>query len=516
MINSINFHSCIFNNIATLKISYLKSKLLKLIKLEFFRFGTLKTFKKCSFGRLFTICRAFLNQAQGKQKFEKIFIKLRLKNLTNFLIIFILSVSCKSNYTPSYILSNSPVIQKFEEEDNFSCNLIKLNSNNPEIYGNELYWRCRLSYAKYRLKSLSDPLHQEVSVLIAKIDAILYDSKNSSLQEELSFLDKKDHKTCVDLGFISETLDKKEIENYFLCRERLIQKNSDLAPFNKNEYLKFINRTYNIGYVVNKNIADNIEKESKKRVNYPECSFFSIYSDEFKECTAKHDKIADCKKNIEDKKAEMKHDSSLICQKQAYERFGNNLLKNDSILKQEIARKNYLSDYQNRTNFDGLGIDEEIFSKVVSQKELKNPNNDILPNNQKQIQGNSNKNSSSPKTNDSKESLTKITKKSKNKKTQISTSSLIAAKDLDWFQNKENEEITEIIDNSTKKEDQKKLIKDSLNQAQNQINNTKNSLYTRYEIAVLRQKYIASCQKLISIKIKRIEETLIKECESSY
>ena len=28
-----------------------------------------------------------------------------------------LSVSCKSNYKPSYILSNSPVIQKFEEED---------------------------------------------------------------------------------------------------------------------------------------------------------------------------------------------------------------------------------------------------------------------------------------------------------------------------------------------------------------------------------------------------------------
>lgn len=427
----------------------------------------------------------------------------------------ILAASCSETKTKKpYIISDLPSLQNFEEEDNKKCNIIKLAFDNPDNYGNELYWRCRLSYARFRQQNsfgdnhfqnpsrtirAQNNLHsdrysktqkqasgQEISSLIGKISAILYDHDNSSLQLELENIDQKDHRECFDLGFNSETDNKQKIDDYFLCRKRLIERNSDYAPFGKDEYLKFITRSYNLGYVVDKSVKSSLINEVKKKGDYPECSSFSVYSADFAECTKKHDKLFICESKIVARKADIESDGSNICQRQAYERFGNEMLKNGSGLREEIVRKNYISDYQNRLNFDGLGIDESTFSKTTSNQQKSS--------------------SLGVKSGGVQQNFDFQKPQSNQKYIQQKKSTL------------RNEFSNVDIEQQSRRSyapPLKALVRQHIllkSKTEDDIFNSKNALYTRYELGLLRQKYIGSCQKLIASRMQQLEQMMHERC----
>jgi hypothetical protein len=190
------------------------------------------------------------------------------------------------------------------------------------------------------------------------------------------------------MGYHQDAKDQLKIEEYYLCRKNLIELNYAEPPFNNEEYLEYQNKSYNIAFVIDKRIKDSIKQNQEKLEQYPECKNFKTFSDDFKKCVKSLDSFKTCVTESKIKTLEKEGLEKLICQKQAYVRFNDNMIKNSDRVDLEIETRNYNSDRDNKNNFESIGINEKDFlgkelkkKVIIEDEKIKNTvnnNNDNI------------------------------------------------------------------------------------------------------------------------------------------
>jgi hypothetical protein len=262
-----------------------------------------------------------------------------------------------------YLLSHLENIRVFEREDHTFCSSLKLDFDKTDDLKSALYWRCRMSLARYRI--YTDQSSKELAThnlaindLITKISLKLADTPEAILAHENKKMDRRDHQRCVALGFTDETEDHAKIEDYFTCRKALISDQKLLPPFGNPQYMNYPNDSYNIGFVVDQRIDLAIKSYKEQKEKYPTCIKFNLFSPNFKNCTAAQDKSHQCFSEIEKKKFKKESEEKISCQKQSYLRFPNEFLRDYDAPQKEIERTSANSAFYNQQSFASLGISD--------------------------------------------------------------------------------------------------------------------------------------------------------------
>lgn len=299
-----------------------------------------------------------------------------LKTLVFFLILTLFS--CAKKIKQPYIISNYSDIQQLEEYDHNSCANLKLNFDKSNIVESKLYWHCRLSFSKYHLEinpvfPRQQEFNQKISDLIAQISIKISRNQESTIDREINKIDEKDHRQCNKMGYYPDAKDQAKIEEYYLCRKNLIELNYTELPFGNQKYAEYQNKSYNIAFVIDKRIKESIKQNQEKIEKYPECSNFRTYSDEFEKCIKSLDLYQNCITESNAKILDKEGSEKIICQKQAYIRFNDEMIKNDERVDLEIINRNKNSDKQNKHNFESIGINEKDFIGKMPKKKDEKP-----------------------------------------------------------------------------------------------------------------------------------------------
>ena len=297
-----------------------------------------------------------------------------LKTLIFFSILIF--ASCAKKIRQDYIISDYLDIQLLEEYDHNSCANLKLNFDKSQNIESKLYWHCRLSFAKYHLElnpifPRQQEFNQKISELVAKISIKISRNQESSMEREINKIDEKDHQQCNKMGYYPDAKDQIKIEEYYLCRKNLIELNYSDLPFGNQKYAKYQNKSYNIAFVIDKRIKESIRINQEKLEKYPECSNFKTFSDDFEKCVKSLDLYKNCVTESRIKILEKEASEKIICQKQAYIRFNDEMIKNDERVDLEILNRNKNSDKQNKQNFESNGVNEKDF---IGKSEKKDDN----------------------------------------------------------------------------------------------------------------------------------------------
>jgi hypothetical protein len=292
-----------------------------------------------------------------------------------FSIFFIISACSKKR--PHYYVSEIPNINKFEEYDHKACIDLKLNFDNQENIESKLYWNCRLSFSKFHLET--NPIlprqiefNTQLSDLIAKISLKVSRNQQNFLQQEIEKIDRLDHFKCLSMGYNLDDKNQIKIEEYYLCRKNLIELNYSEPPFGNEEYAKYQNKSYNISYIIDKKISDSMKRNLEKIEKNPDCKKYHPDSIDFEKCVRS---IEDYKKCLNDGNIIIKtkeNNFNVTCQKQAYHRFSDDMIKKNERNDLEILNRNLNSDSQNKNSFESIGINEKDFkgkSKEIIEKE---------------------------------------------------------------------------------------------------------------------------------------------------
>jgi hypothetical protein len=290
---------------------------------------------------------------------KKIFTKI-------FAAIFCLSFACKHvEPVDPHILSNLAHIQFFEKQDHNFCSSLKINFDKTIDMQSGLYWRCRMSLAKHRLRTddAADAKNYnlEISDLVTKISLKLANTPESILTHENNKMDERHHNQCLAMGYIIQTEDQAKIDDYFSCRRALIVDQQLVPPFGNLEYLDYPNYSYNIGFVVDRRVDEEINRYKLAKEKYPICVKFHLDNINFKNCAAAQDKSRQCFLAIDKKKFLKEAEEKVICQKMAYIRFTNDLLKEDDRKKAELERMKNNSDFYNNRSFAAIGVSDAEF-----------------------------------------------------------------------------------------------------------------------------------------------------------
>lgn len=283
-----------------------------------------------------------------------------------FAAIFCVNFACTHVEEKNpFIISDLPHIQAFEKQDHSFCSSLKINFDKSIDLDSSLYWRCRLSLAKYRLRTDGSPesakQNTEISNLVTKISLKLASTPESILFEENAKMNERQHKKCLALGYQINTEDLAKIDDYFSCRKALIADQQLVPPFGNTDYLEYPNHSYNIGFVVDRRVDKEIQRYNLAKENYPTCVKFNLDSLNFKNCTLAQDRSRQCFSEIDKKKFLKEMDEKIICQRWAYIRFPNSLLKGVDQKQIDLERTKTNSDYNNQLNFAALGIDDKDF-----------------------------------------------------------------------------------------------------------------------------------------------------------
>jgi hypothetical protein len=284
----------------------------------------------------------------------------------NFLFFVFSCQKTESKKNP-FLLSHLPQVQLQEKQDHNFCASLKLNFDESNNLNNQAYWHCRLSMAKNHLNT-DDFLPQiqqnnaEISDLITKISLKVSQISESILSHENNKMDERQHKKCLDLGYIFATDDQAKIDEYFACRKVLIDDQLSVPAFGNLEYLDYPNNSYNLGFVVDKRIDAEIKNYDEKKSKYPACIKFNLNDINFKNCAAAQDKSQVCFGEIDKKKFHKEWEEKILCQKQSYTKFGDELLKKDDAKKAELERTKVNSNFYNNNSFAALRLDESQFS----------------------------------------------------------------------------------------------------------------------------------------------------------
>ncbi len=300
----------------------------------------------------------------------KLTVKLVSKKLFTFQILFAAAFfcvfSCAAPKKDPYILSSIPQIQEFEKVDHGLCTSFKLNFDGKENLINRDYWQCRLTFAKYRLapgrSQISAPgnngdIQDLISLILVKVTA----TPESVIKRENQKMDEHDHKKCLNMGFVIDSDDFAKIEDYFACRKVLIEEHQLIPPFGNLDYLDYRNNSYNIGFVIDQRITKEIERYKELEKRYPTCVKYNVNGLNFKHCVEAQEKSRQCYEGIPKKKFRIEGERKVTCQKLAYSRFGDQLMKGEDWRKNEMARDNKNSDYYNKQSLSSIGISQSDF-----------------------------------------------------------------------------------------------------------------------------------------------------------
>lgn len=276
--------------------------------------------------------------------------------------IFCITFSCTHVKEP-YILSHLPQIEILEKQDHQFCDGLKLNFDRTDAIKSSLYWRCRLSLAKYKLytdTSIPENARHnlEITDLIGKISIKLAETPESILMNENKRIDSRQHRQCLSMGFSFDVEDQIKVDDYFACRKALLENEQLVPPFGNFEYLKYPNRSYNIGFVIDLRIDERMKEYKVAQEKYPTCIKFNLISTDFKNCTKAQDNSRQCFTEIDKNKFKKELGEKIICQKLAYVELPDKLLKENDRGKKDIERMKSNSDYYNQNNFAALGIDD--------------------------------------------------------------------------------------------------------------------------------------------------------------
>jgi hypothetical protein len=306
--------------------------------------------------------------------------------------VFVLAFSCAKEIKP-YIISHLSNIQKLEEQDHKSCLSLKLSKQDSDI-NNQFYWRCRLSFAKYRLIPKDSTQKQsqqnlEISDLVTKISLKIANTYDSTLLDANKKMDDGDHKQCLSMGFEIETLDQAKIDDYFSCRKFLIEERNLIPPYGNAQYLKYQNHSYDIGFVIDRRIDEKVKRYNEAKEKYPDCVKYNLNGVNFKKCAIAQDQASQCFLDIAYKRAKKDSEEKILCQKQAYTKFNDELLKDFNERKKNIEQMKKKSAYYNKQSFESIGLDDSQFiskSSAETKKSKEKNKKEILVEKQKKLE----------------------------------------------------------------------------------------------------------------------------------
>ena len=299
-----------------------------------------------------------------------------MKKIFAFTILILFNLfyySCaKINYEP-YLISQNPQIKRIERGDHDVCLSLKLNFDSVDINQSKLYWRCRLIFAKYRLNPRGsyqekNQISDEISNLVAQISLKLANDSMQNLFTQNKKLDNFHHNRCLKLGYDVETDDQNKIEEYFTCRKVLIDEYFLSAPYGNQDYLKYKNETYDIGFAIDQLVNRNIKKKQELTEKYPKCFKHLIYSQNFKNCSKAVDDNKICLEKIKEKIFKKDSQEKITCQRKAYQVYGDELLQDFDERQKEIAKDNFRADSINRNNLEALGLKAKMFAVESKEK----------------------------------------------------------------------------------------------------------------------------------------------------
>ncbi len=291
--------------------------------------------------------------------------------------IFILAIlfGCATVKDP-YLLSNVLEIRELEKQDHQLCTALKLNFDGKDNFLSRAYWQCRLSFTKYRLSPSFGAGEQqsrrdlEISDLVTKISLKLSATPEAVIIRENKKMDEHDHTKCLAMGFELETEDLTKVEDYFACRKVLLDEEQLLPPYGNLDYMPYQNRSYGVGFVIGQRIEKAILRYNQLKEKYPTCVDFGVNSLNFKRCSEAQDQSRKCFAEVPQKKFRFEGDEKVTCQKLAYLRFGDELMKKDNQKNLDIQRANRNSDYYNNQNFAAIGIEQSEFIEKGSKQDL--------------------------------------------------------------------------------------------------------------------------------------------------
>lgn len=313
-----------------------------------------------------------------------------------FAAILLFAFSCSRNEKPilnPHVLSNLPHIQTLEKQDHAFCSELKINFDKSIDLQSSLYWRCRISLAKHKIRTDDAPdsrnFNLEISDLITKISLKLADTPESILINENNKMDDRDHQKCLKMGYQIQTEDQAKIDDYFACRRALILDYKLIPPFGNIEYLEYPNHSYNVGFVVDRYLEKSSERLNLAKENYSTCTKFHLDSSNYKNCATAQDLSRQCFAGISKKKFLKEMEEKVLCQKMAYVKFPNELLKEDERKKAEIERRKNNSDFYNNNNLNAIGVDSKDFvaspKKSKEESEIKKTEEEIIAEKNKEV-----------------------------------------------------------------------------------------------------------------------------------
>lgn len=204
--------------------------------------------------------------------------------------------------------------------------------------------------------------NSDIGDLITKISLKLSDSSETILIRENKKMDNLDHQQCLRMGYDTENEDQAKIDDYFACRKALIEERKLLPPFGNTDYLKYQNHSYNLGFVIDQRISEMLKRYNEAKEKYPDCIKYNLLAVNFKNCTMAQDNSRQCLGEIDRKRFKKDGEEKILCQKQAYIQFNDDMLKEEDRPQRDISRMNNNSDFYNRQSLASIGVDGAIFS----------------------------------------------------------------------------------------------------------------------------------------------------------
>lgn len=308
------------------------------------------------------------------QKLKKILIitKLLQKPICNSFIVLFLIISCTKTKNP-FILSSTKNVEILEEKDHIFCNSLLKNYEKKELIKDFSYWNCRLLTTKHHLINSNDAFatshNAQIIELLKRISSILKNLPESLIIHSNNRIDEQHHAKCLKAGYKITKQNQAEIDDYFSCRQSLLEDYKAIPPFFNSDYLDYKNKNYNIDFVINKRMQKSIYEFEEQKEKYPNCVKFNLYSLNFQNCTKAYDESRICHSEIAKKKNKKILEAKTHCQKQAYIHFPDELIKVDEKNDEESKKNNISSDYYNQNSLSSLGLSVKDFSSKIDDQE---------------------------------------------------------------------------------------------------------------------------------------------------
>lgn len=255
-----------------------------------------------------------------------------IKVLVLQLFCFIIFVAC--NVSESYLITNQSNLRIIERQDHQKCISQGFDLGEWDDISTEMYWRCRYNLAQERM--ITDPISAEsiqnnaqIKLISEEILKKLNRAKQSNLARIEDDIQTMDHARCVKQGYNLDDIDRVGINEYYLCRQKLVLDRIMPAPSVTNSYEASIlskNKfnQYLQDLAANKKPDQQVLLVNEMMSKYPLCSGLNIRSEDFKKCVDAQEEAKRCLASIETVKFKKQLEDKIYCQEQAFIQFPDN------------------------------------------------------------------------------------------------------------------------------------------------------------------------------------------------